>query len=96
MSETIRVMPGYRHSGETIEVTQQLREPQFRAIETILGLPPQRFKEWAEHFVFTPSTPGIGRRLRAYLRRERLAHTTELLQTFVLEDRPAAAGRRRR
>jgi hypothetical protein len=85
-------MPGYRYSGETIEVTQQLTEGQFRASEAILGLPPQRFKGWAEHFVFTPSTPGIGRRLRAYLRRQRIAHTTELLQTFIVE--PAGGTRR--
>jgi hypothetical protein len=89
-------MPGYRYSGETVEITQKLSERQFRAVEAILGHPPQRFKEWAEHFVFTPSTPGIGRRLRAYLRRHGVAHTTELLQTFVVPEQPAALARTRR
>jgi hypothetical protein len=89
-------MPGYRYAGETIEITQPLGEAQFRAIEAILGEPPQRFKEWAQHFVFTLSTPGIGRRLRGYLRRQRIAHTTELLQRFIVTSQPVRPARTRR
>jgi hypothetical protein len=86
MTDTYRENPGYRYSGESIEITQQISERQFRAIEDILCRRPQRFKGWAEHFCFDPPTPGLAEALRAYLREQRIAHTTERLETFALED----------
>jgi hypothetical protein len=95
MNNTFRVNPGYHYSGESIEITQAITEEQFRAIEDILCRAPQRFKSWAEHFCFDPATPGLAEHLRAYLREQRIAHTTELLQTFALEDPQFKPGRRR-
>jgi len=82
---------GYNDAGHTVEIKQTLTEAQFRDIERILGLPPQRFKEWAEMFVFDPPTNAHGSRLRSYLRNHRIAHGYEKRFAWVPPS-PAVAG----
>jgi hypothetical protein len=89
MASTFRVNPGYRYDGETVEIPQKLTEKQFRKIENILCRRPQRFKSWATAFYFDPATPELAEQLRAYLREQRIAHSTERRETFALEDRPS-------
>ncbi len=95
MTTSYRVNPGYRYTRETIEITQQITEAQFRTIEQILGWQPQRFKDWADFFTFEPSTPSVARRLRRYLSEQPIAHTSELLQTFAIDERKPNRGRYR-
>jgi hypothetical protein len=89
MGETLTVKDGYNDTGQTIEITQQLTEGQFREIERILDRTPERFKGWAELFVFGPPTNAHGSRLRDYLRSEQIAHGYEKRYTWV---GPSQAG----
>jgi hypothetical protein len=73
---------GYRYDGESVEIDQPLTEPQFRAIEHILGKSPQRFKSYAQAFHFEPSSPDRTSSLLEYLASERITHSTELRQTW--------------
>ncbi len=86
MGDTLTVNPGYRQTGESIEISQKLTEAQFRRIEEILCRQPQRFKEWAEEFHFDPGSPGLGDQLREYLREQRIAHSVERRETFAPDD----------
>jgi hypothetical protein len=79
---------GYNDAGHTVEITQTLTETQFREIEGILGRPPERFKEWAERFVFDPPTNAHGSRLRSYLRNHRIAHGYEKRFAWVAASLP--------
>jgi hypothetical protein len=90
MSDTFTVNPGYRYAGETIEITQAITEEQYRRIEDILCRAPEHFKAWSEHYVFEPATGGLAEQLRGYLREQQIAHTTERLESYALDD----AGRR--
>jgi hypothetical protein len=54
-----------------------MTEDEFRhIIETILGLPRQRFKGSA-HYVFSPATSGVADRLCVYLRAHAIAYDRE-------------------
>ena len=86
MTHTFTVNPGYRHSGETVEIPQKLTEEQFREIEDILCRHPERFEESSTSYIFEPGTPGLGDQLRAYLREQRLAHSVERRETFALDE----------
>lgn len=79
---------GYNDSGQTVEITQTLTEVQFREIERILERTPERFKGWADRFVFDPPSNAHGSRLRQYLRSQRIAHNYEKRYTWIA---PAAA-----
>jgi hypothetical protein len=83
MTATAATVRGYNDAGHTVEITQKITETQFRAIERILGRPPERFKDWAEKFAFDPPTNAHGARLRSYLRSHGIAHDYEKRFTWV-------------
>jgi len=84
---------GYRYDGESVEISQPITEQQFRAIERILGEPPQRFKSYAQAFHFQPGDPRRASALLEYLAAQRIPHSTELCQTWAAEhDTAAPAG----
>jgi hypothetical protein len=89
MDKSLTVKDGYNDAGQTIEISQQLTEAQFRAIERILDRPRERFKGWADKFVFDPPTNAHGSRLRDYLRSQRIAHNYEKRYTWL---QPSQAG----
>jgi hypothetical protein len=93
MTHTVTVNPGYRYTGETVEISQKLTEEQFRRIEDILSRPPERFKDWADKFFFDPATPSLGDQLREYLREQRIAHSVERRETFALDELGPSASR---
>jgi len=84
MSATATPVRGYNATGETVEITQELTERQYRQIQRLVGEPPGgRFKEWCELFFFDPPTPKHGRDLRAYLRKEGIVHGYEQRYTWA-------------
>ncbi|HEY3830194.1 MAG TPA: hypothetical protein VGL57_13455 [Solirubrobacteraceae bacterium] len=89
MGKPLTVKDGYNDTGQTIEITQQLTEGQFREIGRILGRPPERFKGWPDRFVFDPPTNAHGSRLRDYLRSQQIAHGYEKRYTWL---QPSQAG----
>lgn len=91
MTVTAVTVLGYNDAGHALEITQQITEPQFRAIERILGRPPERFKDWAEKFVFDPPTSGHGARVRSYLRSNGIAHGYEQRFAWVAASSADAA-----
>ena len=80
---------GYRYAGESVEIRQSVTERQFRAIERILGVPPSRFKGWAEKFYFDPPDPRRAAALLRYLRDQNISHSIERLDTWT----PQAASK---
>jgi hypothetical protein len=90
MGKPLTARTGYNDAGQTIEITQQLTEAQFREIERLLDRPRERFKGWPDRFVFDPPTPAHGSRLRGYLRSQRITHGYEKRYTW-LQAAPAGA-----
>jgi hypothetical protein len=91
MGTSLTVKDGYNDAGQTVEITQQLTELQFREIERILDRSRERFKDWADKFLFDPPTNAHGSRLRNYLRSQRIAHDYEKRYTWV-QPKPAGAA----
>jgi hypothetical protein len=80
---------GYRYDHECIDVEQAITEAQFRAIERILGQPPQRFKEWCDRFYFQSLTREQAADLLAYLAEQQIVHAVELRQIWSSTSTPA-------
>lgn len=67
-------MTGYIRGGHTVEIARKITTQDLREIERVLDRPPQRHKEWAEHYVFGCEARDVGR-LTKLLRDRTIAHT---------------------
>lgn len=74
-----------RSSSVDVEVDLALTEVQFRqVVETILGLPRERFKGWGtDPFHFTTPRGEVQRRLEAYLQTIPAAYTVTEERTWT-------------
>lgn len=71
-------LPCYVVTEAWITVEQKLALHQLRCLEGLLGAPPQRYKAWAERYVFPVPNHRAGEWACLYLRGNHVAHTVEL------------------
>jgi hypothetical protein len=67
-----------------VEAFGVLTEDEFRhIIETLMGQPRARHKDWAEHYVFSPRDPVVAGQVCAYLEEHKIAYDRETLTRWT-------------